>query len=222
MQEIGRFIAFEGCEGSGKTTQIKILSKTLTTMGVPFIVTREPGGTPGGEDIRTLLKQGDENRWGGLSEALLLYAARHDHVEKVIKPAVKNGTWVLCDRFSDSSFAYQGFGRELGLEVMEKLHTLVLGDFFPDLTLIFDAPPKDTYKRVLRRRNRSSLDSSKIGDRFDDMAMSFHERVYEGYHKIAEKYASRCAIIQASDSIDAVQKKISQALFERLGLTLSV
>jgi dTMP kinase len=214
MQDTGRFIAFEGCEGSGKTTQIKILSKTLTTLGLDFIVTREPGGSPGGEDVRKLLKEGHENRWDGLSEALLLYAARHDHVEKIIKPALLKGTWVLCDRFSDSSFAYQGFGRCLGLEVMEKLHALVLGDFFPDLTFIFDVSPKDTYERILRRRNRSG----QTGDRFDDMDMAFHERVYAGYKVIAEKYAPRCALIPANGSLDDIQRNITQVLFEKFNL----
>jgi dTMP kinase len=210
----GKFIAFEGCEGSGKTTQIKILAKTLKTRGLDFIVTREPGGSPGGEDIRTLLKEGHENRWDGVSEALLLYAARHDHVEKIIKPALSKGTWVLCDRFSDSSFAYQGFGRGLGLDLMEKLHALVLGDFFPDLTLIFDVSPKETYERIMRRRGRSGQES----DRFDDMDMGFHERVYEGYKIIAEKYATRCAVIPANVSIDEIQEKITQVLSERVGL----
>jgi dTMP kinase len=213
----GKFIAFEGCEGSGKTTQIKILAKTLKTRGLDFIVTREPGGSPGGEDIRTLLKEGHENRWDGVSEALLLYAARHDHVEKIIKPALSKGTWVLCDRFSDSSFAYQGFGRGLGLDVMEKLHALVLGNFFPDLTLIFDVSPKETYERIMRRRGRSVQES----DRFDDMDMGFHERVYEGYKIIAEKYAARCVVIPANVSIEETQEKITQVLSERVGLNLS-
>ncbi len=200
----GQFIAFEGCEGSGKTTQIKLLTKILVSKGFDVLATREPGGSPGGEDVRTLLKQGHENRWDGLSEALLLYAARHDHVEKIIKPAIDKGTWVLCDRFSDSSFAYQGFGRGLGLQTLEKLHTLVLGDFFPDLTFIFDIPPQETYERVLRRRSRPGQG----GDRFDDMEMAFHQRVYEGYHVIAQKYAHRCAVIQATVSIEAIQENI--------------
>ena len=216
MHTQGRFIAFEGCEGSGKTTQIKILARALISQGIDVLVTREPGGSNGGEDIRHLLKNGHDNRWDGLSEALLLYAARHDHVEKLIKPALEKGTWVLCDRFSDSSFAYQGFGRNLGLACMEKLHALVLGDFFPDITLIFDISPQESYERVLRRRNRPGNKS----DRFDDMAIHFHERVYEGYKVIAEKYAHRCTIIPAETSIEKVQESILETLREKFNLRL--
>lgn len=215
----GRFIAFEGGEGSGKTTQIKILERHLSSYGVPILITREPGGSDGGEDIRKLLKKGDKGRWDGISEALLLYAARHDHVEKTIKPALAQGTWVLCDRFSDSSFAYQGFGRELGLETLEKLHALALGDFFPDLTFIFDIPAKDSYERVLKRQRRRP---GHAHDRFDNMEMHFHERVYKGYQEIAKKYAHRCMVVPANVSIDSVQEKILQGLRDKFQLSLDV
>lgn len=218
MKERGYFIAFEGGEGSGKTTQIKILSKSLRSLGVDVLVTREPGGSPGGEDVRNLLKNGDQARWDGVSEAMLLYAGRHDHVEKTIKPALKNGTWVLCDRFSDSSFAYQGFGRSLGLDHMERLHALALGDFFPDLTFIFDIDPKDSYARVLRRRGKRGH----TGDRFDDMDMHFHEQVYAGYKAIAEKYAHRCCVVPANIPIDKVQEKILQGIREKFDLSLAL
>ena len=218
MKERGHFIVFEGGEGSGKTTQIKILAKSLRSLGLDVLITREPGGSPGGEDIRTLLKQGESARWDGVSEALLLYAGRHDHVEKTIKPALEKGTWILCDRFSDSSFAYQGFGRGLGLDHMEKLHALALGDFFPDLTFIFDIDPKESHARVLRRRGKNG----KTGDRFDDMEIQFHQRVYEGYKAIAEKYAHRCKVVPAHIPIDKVQEKILQGIREKFKVTLAI
>lgn len=212
----GHFISFEGGEGSGKTTQIKILEQYLYQFGICSIITREPGGTPGGEDIRTLLKNGDIHRWDGLSEALLLYAARHDHTEKIIKPALEKGLWVLCDRFSDSSFAYQGFGRQLGLERLEALHHLVLGNFFPDLTFILDIDPRESYERILKRRQRTL----QAEDRFDDLEITFHQRVYKGYQAIAEKYAHRCQLIPGHLSIDKVQEKILQGVRHQFHINL--
>lgn len=210
----GRFIAFEGGEGAGKTTQITLLEQNLYQKGIRCIITREPGGTPGGEDVRTLLKKGEKSRWDGVSEALLLYAARHDHAEKLIKPALQENFWVLCDRFSDSSFAYQGFGRNLGLERLETLHHLALGNFFPDLTFIFDIPPEESYDRVLKRRKRGPH----LKDRFDDMDMDFHHRVYEGYKTIAEKYKDRCELVSANTSIDKLQKVIFDVIQTRFGI----
>jgi dTMP kinase len=210
----GRFIAFEGGEGAGKTTQITLLEQNLYQKGIRCIITREPGGTPGGEDVRTLLKKGEKSRWDGVSEALLLYAARHDHAEKLIKPALQENFWVLCDRFSDSSFAYQGFGRNLGLERLETLHHLALGNFFPDLTFIFDIPPEESYDRVLKRRKRGPHRK----DRFDDMDMDFHHRVYEGYKTIAEKYKDRCELVSANTSIDKLQKVIFDVIQTRFGI----
>jgi len=210
----GRFIAFEGGEGAGKTTQITLLEQNLYQKGIRCIITREPGGTPGGEDVRTLLKKGEKSRWDGVSEALLLYAARHDHAEKLIKPALQENFWVLCDRFSDSSFAYQGFGRNLGLERIETLHHLALGNFFPDLTFIFDISPEESYDRVLKRRKRGPHRK----DRFDDMDMDFHHRVYEGYKKIAEKYKDRCELVSANTSIDKLQKVIFDVIQTRFGI----
>jgi dTMP kinase len=211
---VGRFIAFEGGEGAGKTTQIALLEQSLYEKGIRSLITREPGGTAGGEDIRSLLKKGEQSRWDGLSEALLLYAARHDHAEKLIKPTIEKGLWVLCDRFSDSSFAYQGFGRSLGLERLEQLHHLALGNFFPDLTFIFDISPEESYERVLKRQKRTKNRK----DRFDDMHMDFHRRIYEGYREIAEKYKDRCVLVSANTSIDALQKVILDAIEERFGI----
>ena len=208
----GRFIAFEGGEGSGKTTQITKLACTLSDQGIEVITTREPGGTDGGEDIRDLLKKGHHARWDGISEALLLYAARHDHAEKLIKPALQKGTWVLCDRFSDSSFAYQGFGRGIGLEKIESLHHLILGDFFPDLTFVFDIEPKDSHARAQKRQQYRQE-----SDRLDDLPLDFHERVYGGYMAIAEKYAHRCKKVDATASIDALHSEIFEHLKDHFG-----
>ncbi|MGB8601313.1 MAG: dTMP kinase, partial [Rhizomicrobium sp.] len=140
MATSGHFITFEGGDGSGKTTQIKALAAALEARGIAVTLTREPGGSPGAEDIRTLLVTGTPGRWDPLSETLLLYAARHDHVVRVIKPALAEGKWVLCDRFSDSTYAYQGAGGGLNRETIRRIESVSIEDFKPELTLVLDLP----------------------------------------------------------------------------------
>lgn len=192
----GLFITFEGGEGSGKSTQIKRLEAALKAQNHDVIVTREPGGSPGAEAIRALLVTGDPDRWDGETEALLHYAARRDHVERVVKPALAEGKVVLCDRFADSTMAYQGYGHDLGPEYIERLHTLTLGSFAPDLTLILDL---DLQQGLQRAGSRGDTEQ-----RYESMDLSFHRRLRDGFLKIAEANPGRCKVIDASGTEDDV------------------
>lgn len=209
--EKGCFITFEGGEGSGKTTQIEKLSTWLKTQNKEVVLTREPGGSEGGEEIRNLFVQGCANRWEPMSEVLLLYAARYDHVEKLIKPALNRGAWVLCDRFFDSTFAYQGYGHNMSLDILEKLNDIALDDFKPDLTFLLDIDVKQGLKRAIKREG----DKEAKEDRFESLDISFHEKLRQGYLNIAKKNHNRIQIIDANNSVEdifACIKQISQKL----------
>jgi len=210
--ERGRFITLEGGEGAGKSTQITLLKDALKAQGIKVLVTREPGGSPGGEDIRTLLVNGDTARWEPLTEALLNYAARHEHLEKVILPALNQGTWVLCDRFADSTMAYQGYGHGMDREVIRRLHRLVVGDLRPNLTLIMDMPVTEGLHRAGVRGQGE--------DRYERMGLAFHDRLRQGFLEIAHKDSGRCALIDATGDIEAVAKLIRTEVTERLGVSL--
>src|SRR6478735_11095945 len=145
----GRFITLEGGEGTGKSTQIKRLAAALQAKGIAVLATREPGGSPGAEQIRKLMVEGEPGRWNAITETLLAYAARADHVARTIGPALTEGRWVICDRFSDSTFAYQGVGRGLDRETIRRIDSAVLDDFAPDLTLILDLDTKLGLTRAL-------------------------------------------------------------------------
>lgn len=202
----GRFISFEGGEGSGKSTQIKNIAALLEKNGLEVLISREPGGSKGGEEIRELLVTGDAGRWDGVTELLLLYAARNDHVEKIIKPAIAAGKWVLCDRFADSTMAYQGYGHQLGRSRIEQVHDAALGDFNPDLTIIIDIPVEIGLKRALARRDGE--------DRYESMDISFHQRMRDGYLDIAEHAPNRVKVIDGSGSIEDVSSKLQGQLCE--------
>jgi dTMP kinase len=196
----GKFITFEGGEGTGKSTQCQLLAEYLRLKGYSVIITREPGGTDGAELIRALLVSGDVNRWSGITEALLLNAARVDHWEKVIKPALDSGTWVICDRFADSTIAYQGYGRGLDVNFLRNLHESVLPNVWPDLTYIFDLDPEIGISRALSRH------TSEI--RFEKLEINFHNRMRAGYLDIAKSFPERCRIIDANQGIQAVHQQI--------------
>jgi len=200
----GKFITFEGGEGTGKSTQCQLLADYLRLRGKEVIITREPGGTEGAELIRALLVSGDVNRWSGISEALLLNAARVDHWEKVIKPALDSGTWVICDRFADSTIAYQGYGRGLDVNFLRNMHESVLSNVWPDLTFIFDLDPKIGINRALSRH------TSEI--RFEKLDLSFHDRMRSGYLEIAKASPNRCRIINADLDIPDVHQEIISAV----------
>ena len=200
----GRFITLEGGEGAGKTTQIKKLKALLEKKGIDVLLTREPGGSDGAELIRNLLVNGDVDRWDPMTEALLHFAARQDHVEKIIKPALEKGIWVISDRFADSTMAYQGYGHGLGADRMSALYDLVLGDFAPDLTVILDLDVETGLKRALSRSGGE--------DRYERMDISFHQRLREGFLAIAGKEPDRCIILDANRSEDVVFEVLSDVM----------
>ena len=203
----GHFITLEGGEGAGKSTQIARLKDALHARCIDVRITREPGGTPGGDQIRELLVNGDTNRWEPLTEALLNYAARHEHLQKVITPALNAGTWVLCDRFSDSTMAYQGYGHGMDREVIRRLHRLIVGDVTPDLTLIFDMPVELGLERAHARGEGE--------DRYERMGVDFHQRLRDGFLDIAKKDPARCKVVDAAADMDTVAKMVRDHVTDR-------
>ena len=203
----GKFITFEGGEGAGKTTQAKMLAEALEGAGIETLMTREPGGTFGAEAIRDLVLEGTSDRWSGMTELLLMYAARLDHVEKLIKPALERGVWVISDRFSDSSMAYQGYARELGPEKVKALHEAVMDGFEPDLTILFDIDPILAQKRVETRGEDLS--------RFDAESITFHNTLRQAFLDIAEANADRIFTVDAAASRDGVQTRILFAVSQK-------
>ncbi|MGB0671010.1 MAG: dTMP kinase [Rhodospirillales bacterium] len=212
----GRFITFEGGEGAGKSTQIKALAAYLTGQGIPVMTTREPGGSAGAEEIRKLLVSGATDRWGAMTEVLLHYAARRDHLSRTILPALKAGTWVLSDRYADSTLAYQGYGLGIDAESIRRLHRLVIGAFKPDLTLILDLPVRAGLGRAAIRDG--ALEGGQGGeDRYERMDTGFHERLRQGFLDIAAKEPKRCQIIDATGDAEAVAEAVVAAVERRLG-----
>lgn len=203
----GKFITFEGGEGTGKSTQAHLLADALRNQGINVIVTREPGGTEGAELVRALLVSGAVGRWSPLSEVLLLNAARLDHLTKVILPALEAGNWVICDRFTDSTVAYQGYGHGVDLTFIQNLHQQLFSTSTPDLTFVFDLDPVIGIRRSLQRHTSET--------RFENMQLEFHNRMRQGYLDIAHQDSKRCVLIDAADTVDAVHKAILQGI-ERL------
>lgn len=210
------FITLEGGEGTGKTTQINRLADALTREDYKVITTREPGGTPEGENIRSLLVRDSEARWTPLAEVLLVLAARAMHVELVVRPALEAGKVVLCDRFSDSTLAYQGYGRGLDPKVIEILSRDVLGDLQPDLTFILDLPPEIGLSRSTKRLARESTSSEGTEDRFEKLDTAFHEKVRAGFLSIAMTQKERCIVIDATRSVDEIARAIWDATQKKL------
>ena len=212
-----RFITFEGGEGAGKSTQIAELAGALQAAGISLITTREPGGSEAAEALRQLLVTGPQSRWDPLSEALLLLAARRDHLRSWIEPALRQGTWVLSDRFSDSTLAYQGYGHQLGPRVVTQLSELALDDIDerarkPDLTFVLDLDVEEGLRRAATRRGAE--------DRYESMGKAFHQRVREGFLEIAKSEPQRCALIDASQAPEAVAAEVKRRAGARLGIDL--
>jgi dTMP kinase len=204
----GRFITFEGGEGAGKSTQAKLLKERLEGRGTRAVLTREPGGSAGAEQIRKLLVEGEPERWTAMTETLLFLAARSDHVAKLIAPALADGAWVICDRFIDSTLVYQGVARGLGLERVRALQTAALGDIVPDLTLILDLAPD---AGLARTQNRSGDET-----RFERFEAEFHARLRAAFREIAAEEPGRCVVIDASRSRDEVASEIWRTVTTRL------
>jgi dTMP kinase len=205
----GRFITIEGGEGTGKSTQLRLLAAGLRGRGLPVVTTREPGGAPAAEEIRALLVSGALRRWSAVSETLLHYAARREHLDATILPALSAGCWVVSDRFADSTMAYQGYGHGLGREVVEALHALVVGALKPDLTLILDLPAEEGLARAGARAGGE--------DRYERMDPAFHERVRQGFLAIAERETGRCVVIDASRGAAVVAAELLECVLARLG-----
>jgi len=203
----GWFISFEGGEGTGKSTQIERLAGRLRERGREVVVTREPGGTPLAEGVRALLLD-PAHELDGLTEIFLLEAARHDHVERVIRPALIRGAVVLCDRFADSSWVYQGVVRGLGEEAVERLNRLATGGLEPDLTLVLDMEPQAALGRALDRNSATSSRESRL----DDEPPEFHEGVRRGFHRLAERFPARVRLVDASACEDEVFRRVLAAL----------
>ena len=204
----GRFITLEGGEGAGKSTQARRLGERLTALGKQVAVTREPGGSPGAETIRALLVTGQADRWSPVTETLLMYAARRDHIERTIAPALAAGAWVVSDRFADSTRAYQGAGGGAPASLIQTLERHVLGETRPDLTLILDLPADVGMARTLARNHAET--------RFEAKGEAFHLRLREGFLAIARVEADRCVVIDASQDADAVETAIWAAVEARL------
>jgi dTMP kinase len=204
----GRFITFEGGEGAGKSTQLKRLVARLETAGRQVVATREPGGSPGAESIRDLVLKGAADRWSPVAETLLMYAARRDHIERVIRPALDRGAWVICDRFADSTRAYQGGAGGVAPALITALETHVLEQTRPDLTLIFDLPVDVGLQRAHERAGSEM--------RFESKGLAFHERLREAFLAIARAEPERCALIDARGSLDEVAAAVWAAVADRL------
>lgn len=204
----GRFITLEGGEGAGKSTQIARLADGLRRAGVNVRTTREPGGAAAAETIRKLLVEGEPGRWRPMTEALLHFAARVEHVETMVRPALAAGDWVISDRFADSTLAYQGYGHRLGREAIESLYWTTLGTFAPDLTLILDMPVDAGLARAGARND--------VETRYERMGRDFHERVRLGFLEIARLEPGRCVVIDATGNVDEVTARIFAAVAARL------
>lgn len=209
-----KFITFEGGEGTGKSTQARRLVERLTATGRACVTTREPGGTPFAEKVRALVLSAEEPR-SALSEALLFSAARADHVERLIRPSLESGSWVVCDRFSDSTRAYQGAAGGVPADVLAELEALAVGPTRPDLTIVLDLPPTTGLARAVARR-RSTTETDAEPDAFEARLVGFHERLRQGFLDIADREPERCVVVDADAQPDVVAAVVWAHVCRRL------
>ena len=205
----GRFITLEGGEGAGKSTQIQVVKDYLLTLGNDVVVTREPGGTSEGQEIRNLLVSGDKDKWSPLSETLLILADRAAHLERVIRPALAEGKYVVCDRFFDSTKAYQGVAGGLGLDVIHNLQQPVLGTTLPDVTLLLDIDPEKGLRRAQERGGEL---------RFESKTLAYHRTLRNAFLDFAAQEPDRIFVIDADRDVEAVSADILAVLDERLNV----
>jgi dTMP kinase len=215
--EPGRFITLEGGEGAGKSTQIARLADRLEDAGIGVITTREPGGAPGADTIRSILVSGDTDRWDPMSEALLNFAARREHLIRTIWPALVRGHWVLSDRFADSTMAYQGYGQGVDRDLIAALYRAAVGDFRPDMTIVLDLP----VDVGLGRANQRNDDGETAEDRYERMDKAFHQRLHDGFLAIAAAEPDRCVVIDAGGEPDGVAERIWAAVTAKFAGALS-
>ncbi len=206
------FISLEGGEGSGKSTQAKLLAEKLQQAGLVCQLTREPGGEIGAEEIRRLLVEGESGRWGVISETLLFLAARVQHVERKIQPALQRGEWIVSDRFHDSTRVYQGVGKGLADNYYAMLHNLTLGNFFPALTFVCDIPVEAGLKRAFARNNQET--------RFENMDINFHQQVRQGFLDIAAAEPQRVVVLDAQQDIATIHQQICAEIRRRYGVLI--
>ena len=209
-----RFITLEGGEGAGKSTQLKLLADAFARSGIANLTTREPGGSPGGEAIRGLVVTGAVDKWHPTTESLLFMAARFDHLETKIKPALQKGEWVLCDRFYDSTYIYQGIAKKVGGEWLDQLYRQLFANTGPDLTLLLDLPPSIGLKRADKRGNVAE-------SRFEQMALDFHETLRAGFLQLAKNHPARIKTVDATQDAHAVHVAIVNTVNTRFGLSLT-
>lgn len=207
----GKFITIEGGEGAGKSTQVALLAAALRADGIEVATSREPGGTAGAEEIRRLLVEGATDRWHAETETLLLFAARDDHLRRIVRPALARGTWLVCDRFVDSTRAYQGHGQGAAQALIDSLEAAVVGEDKPDLTLVLDLPIEVATARAIQRPGALA--------RYERMGQAFHARVRQGFLEIARQEPGRCIVIDATLPLERVTAEIKGAVWRRLGLS---
>ena len=207
MKNKGFFITFEGIDGSGKSTQIKSLAKSLKNFGFDIIITREPGGSVGGEEIRNLLLQGDINRWSAETEILLFTAARRDHLERIISPALQNGKIVICDRFTDSTRMYQGMRGPKLRDLVDKLTDEVI-NCDPDLTIVIDIDPEISLKRAKSRKT--------VEERFEDFGVELQKDMRQGFIDLSKEFSSRIEVVNGHQSIDDLANDIFSVVKAKL------
>ncbi len=205
----GRLITIEGGEGAGKSTQATRLCAALEARGLTVVCTREPGGSPGAEEIRRLLVSGDPDRWDAATEVLLHFAARRDHLVHTVQPALARGGWVVAARFAESTLASPGHGLELGPEPVLRTYAIAMGSFAPHLTIILDLPVDEGLERARQRGG---------DNRYERMDRAFHQRLRDGFLEIARREPERCAVIDARPDPDAVHREIVAVVEKRLGL----
>jgi dTMP kinase len=210
VSEPGKLISFEGGEGAGKSTQCRMLAEYLKGRGLDVVLTREPGGTEGAEAIRQLLVTGEAGRWDALSELYLLNAARRDHVERFIKPELSRGTWVITDRYVDSTRVYQGVGKGIADSIVLRHHAEATGDLWPALTVLLDLAPQAGLARTQSRTHDET--------RFEGESLQFHKAIREGFLSISEQEPIRVAVVDASKDVASVQADIRQAVSSHLGV----
>lgn len=219
----GKFITFEGGEGSGKSTQARRLVERLRKSGIDAVLTREPGGTEAGKAIRRILTDAEANYdLDPVCEAMLFCADRRNHLSKLVWSALDAGKWVICDRFADSTMAYQGYGHGQDRELLQKAYALIAGDFQPDLTFLCDIDPE---KGLARSRSVLKATDDKVEaneHRFEDMDLSFHKRLREGFLEIADQNKSRFIVLDAEKSPDTVHEKIMEEIEKRFALANAV
>lgn len=208
----GKFITFEGGEGAGKSTQADLLAERLNESGHETLLTREPGGSARAEEIRDFLLSGHARGYGSLGEALLFFAARDDHLEQTIRPALEAGRWVICDRFSDSTRAYQGAAGGVSPSVLTTLERIVVSDTKPDMTIILDLSPEEG----LRRAAGVAGKDAETPDRFEGMDIGFHKALRQAFLDIAEAEPGRCLVLDAMEPASAVAESVWEAVVERL------